>query len=78
MVRTKTTIEVWNRCECGRVLHSIREGQRGLCASCWFSAMPKETKDSVNRLISMAFNPATDAEKAAAVKDVLDKLKGGA
>ena len=75
--RTKKTIEVWDRCECGRILHSISEGQRGLCSSCWVASMPKDTKASLNRLISMAFKPATDAEKDAAVKDAMDRLREG-
>jgi len=76
--REKKTIEVWNVCECGEVLHSMAggevlhsmaEGQRGTCSSCWFKAMPAEKKTAMNRLIASAFNGSSDAEKDKAVDE---------
>lgn len=71
-------ITIHDRCttpQCGKVLHSIREGESGLCAACAFKAMPDDTKRAMNRLLSLAFKPATDAEKDAAVKDAMEKVK---
>lgn len=72
------TITIHDRCTtaaCGRVLHSIKEGESGLCASCWVKAMPPDTRTAMNRLIAAAFKPTTDAEKDAAVDDALAKLR---
>lgn len=73
-LREKKTIEVWNICECGEVLHSIIEGTRGKCGGCWLKDMPKVTKAAMNRLIAAAFKPTTDDEKAKLVEEALDKL----
>jgi hypothetical protein len=72
------TITVHDRCttpDCGRALHSIREGESGLCSSCWVKTLPADTKRALNRLVAVAFNGAGAAEKEAAVKDAFDKLK---
>lgn len=71
------TITVHDRCtteSCGRVLHSISEGERGLCSSCWVKGLKPETMKSLNRLIASAFNGASDAEKDAAVDDAFKQL----
>lgn len=72
--RSKRTVEIWDRCECGKTLHSISEGVRGTCSTCWFKTIPSDTKKSLNRLIAAAFNGSTDAEKDAAIKDALQKF----
>lgn len=75
--RQKETIEVWNVCECGRILHSMVEGQRGTCSSCWFRSMPKDTKAAMNKMIGAAFRdePATEEEKSDLIDDAFEKLK---
>lgn len=73
--RSKKTIEIWDRCECGKVLHSILEGTRGTCSSCWYAAMPSDTKKSLDKLISAAFRPSTESERDGLVDDSMAKLK---
>lgn len=72
--RTKQTAEIWDRCECGKVLHSILEAMRGECASCHWAKAPSDTKKAMKKLLSAAFTPTTDAEKDQVVKDAMDKL----
>ncbi len=72
------TITVHDRCttlECGRVLHTIREGEEGLCSSCSFKRMPSDTKSAMKRLLASAFNGSTDAEKNAVVKEAMEKVR---
>ena len=72
------TITVHDRCTregCDRVLHSILEGERGVCSSCWYKSMPADTKKAMNRLIASAFNGSSEAEKGAAVDDAMEKLR---
>ena len=72
------TVTVHDRCttpECNRVLHSIAEGERGQCSSCWVKQLPADKRQAMNRLIASAFNGATTAEKEAAVKDAFGKFK---
>lgn len=64
------TVTIHDRCiteGCGKTLHSIAEGERGTCASCWVKTMPADTRKAMNRLIAAAFRPTTDAEKDAVV-----------
>lgn len=74
--RKKETIEVWNVCECGRILHSMHEGKRGQCASCWMETMPSDTKAALNNLIGAAFrkDKPTDGEKDQLIDDAMSKL----
>lgn len=74
--RKKGTIEVWNVCECGRILHSMHEGKRGQCASCWMKTMPSDTKTALNKLIGAAFrkDKPTDGEKDQLIDDAISKL----
>ena len=68
---------IYDKCTtpgCNRTLHSISEGERGTCSSCWVSALKPETRKAMNRLIASAFNGASDAEKDAAVDDAFKKL----
>lgn len=60
---------------CGRVLHSIKEGEAGICSSCWFKTLKPETKQAMNKLIASAFNGSTDAQKDAAVDEAMKCLK---
>lgn len=72
------TITIHDRCTtagCGRVLHSIAEGERGTCSSCWFKAMPPDTKKAMDRLVASAFNGATEEQKNMAVDEAMNKLK---
>jgi hypothetical protein len=76
-VATRTVV-VHDRCttpECGRVLHSLSEAERGQCSSCWMKTIPADTRKSLNKLIASAFKPTTEAEKGAAVDDAMAKLK---
>lgn len=73
-MRVKRTIEVYDRCECGKALHSIQEGERGTCAACWFKTIPQDTKASLNRLISAALHGTTKQEKESLVDDAMQKL----
>lgn len=71
------TITIHDRCtvpECNKVLHTIREGESGLCAACGFKRMPADTKAAMNKLLASAFNGATDAQKDAAVKEAMEKV----
>jgi hypothetical protein len=72
--RTKHTIEVWNICTCGRKLFSMAEGKRGTCSSCWFKAMPADTKSAMNKLLAAVFKPTSDAEKDKLIDDAMTKL----
>jgi hypothetical protein len=72
------TITVHDRCTtegCGKILLSIKEGERGTCSSCWVKTMPADTKKAMNRLLAAAFNGSSPNEKDAAVEDALAKLK---
>lgn len=71
-------ITVHDRCTtegCNKVLHSIVEGERGICSSCWFKQMPTDTKKAMNKLLASAFNGSTEEQRGATVQDVMDKLK---
>lgn len=74
--RAKTTVEVWNVCECGRILHSLSEAQRGTCSSCWVRTMPADTKRAMNRLIASVFNGEAKDDKRARelIDDAMSKL----
>lgn len=74
------TIVVHDRCTvegCNRVLHSIHEGERGLCSSCWVKSLSPETKKAMNRLVASAFNGSTESEKSEAVDDAFKHLERG-
>jgi hypothetical protein len=71
------TITVHDRCTvegCNRVLHSIHEGERGICSSCWYKRIPDDTKKSLNKLVASAFNGSTDEQRDAAVEEAIGKL----
>lgn len=72
--RAKRTVEIWDRCECGKTLHSIAEGVRGLCSTCWFKDMPADTRASLKKLIAAAFKPTTEAEKHQVIDDAMSKV----
>lgn len=72
--RTQRTITVWDWCECGSLLHSMAEGVRGTCATCWVKAMPSDTKKALNKMISAAFKPTTEEEKSNLVDSAFEKL----
>lgn len=76
MPREQETIEVWNVCECGRILHSIAEGKRGTCSGCWVNSMPSDTKTALNKLIGAAFrnDKPSDDEKDELIDDAMAKL----
>lgn len=73
--RTQRTVTVWDRCECGRLLHSMAEGQRGTCGACWLKTMPADTKAAMNKMIAAAFKPTSEDEKGKLVDDAISKLK---
>lgn len=73
------TITVHDRCtvpDCNRVLHSIREGEMGVCSSCWFASLKPETKGAINKLIASAFNGSTEEQKGSAVSEAMKRLDG--
>ena len=75
---TTRTITVHDRCTsvgCNRVLYTISEGVRGVCASCWFKQMPTDTKQAMNKPLASAFNGSTEEQRGDAVQDAMDKLK---
>lgn len=74
--RKQETIQVWNVCECGRILHSMAEGKRGTCSGCWLKSMPKDTKAAINKVIGAAFRNSlpSDAEQDELITDAMDKL----
>lgn len=72
--RTQRTITVWDRCTCGKVLHSLSEAQRGTCSSCWLKSMPSDTKAALNQLLTLAFKPTSDEEKGKRVEVAFEKL----
>lgn len=72
--RKKEAIEVWNVCECGRVLHSMHEGKRGQCSSCWIKSMPSDTKKALSNLIGAAFRTTSDQEKDQLIDVAMEKL----
>jgi len=72
------TITVHDKCttpNCGRTLHSISEGERGLCASCWVKGLKPETRAAMNRLIRAAFDGSDEIEKGSVVKDAIERLR---
>jgi hypothetical protein len=72
------TITVHDRCTvegCGRVLHSVREAERGICGRCQYATMPADTKKAMNRLVASAFNGSTEEQKSSAVDDAMAKIK---
>lgn len=71
------TIIVHDRCTidgCNRLLHSIIEGERGICSSCYYKRMPADTKRALNKLIASAFNDSTDQQREEAVSEAVEKL----
>ena len=67
------TITVHDRCiECGKVLHSMREGESGLCGTCGFVKMPADTKRAMSKLLASAFDGSTDEQKDKAVREAMD------
>lgn len=73
--RKKETLEIWNVCECGRLLLSISEGTRGICSSCWFRSLPKDTKSALDRVIAAAFQKQLSTDDARdAIDDAMSKL----
>lgn len=73
--REKQSVELWNVCTCGAILHSISEGKRGTCSSCWIRDMDPSKKAAMNKVIAAAFNGSTNAEKDAAVDGVLQHFR---
>jgi hypothetical protein len=76
-MRKKETIEVWNVCECGRILTSISEGKRGQCSGCWVKTMPNDTRNALNKLIGAAFRKESldDKQKGELIDDATSKLE---
>lgn len=75
--REKRTVEVWNVCECGEILHSMNECERGTCSSCWIKTWTPEKKAAMNKLIASAFNGSTDAQKDAAIDEAFKHTREG-
>jgi len=72
------TVTIWDRCRtegCNRVLHSIHEGERGLCSSCWFKSKSPGYRKAMNSLLAVAFRPSTDAEKNTAIDNAMAKMR---
>lgn len=75
MERIKETIEIYNICTCGKTLHSINEGKRGLCSSCWFKTLGDTTKTAFKNLISATFKSITDEEKQKLVNNAFKAIQ---
>lgn len=73
--REKRTVEVWNVCECGEILHSMSEGERGTCSSCWVKSWTPEKRKAMGTLIASAFNGSTDAQKDAAIDEAFKQTR---
>lgn len=73
--REKATIEVWNVCACGEILHSLAEAKRGTCSSCWVKTLPADTKQAFNKLLAAAFKPTSEEEKGKLVDDLIEKRR---
>ena len=75
MTMSTRVITIHDYCiKCNRVLHSIAEGERGTCSSCWVASLKPETKKAMNRLIACVFNKSTEEEKQKAVDDAIEQL----
>lgn len=74
--RKQETITVWNVCECGEILFSMNEGQRGTCSRCWMDSMSSDTKHAMAKLFGAAFRkvPISDDEKDRLIDDAMKKL----
>lgn len=69
-------VRIHDKCtKCDKILHSISEGERGLCSSCWVETLDPETKKSLNRLVSLAFKKSSSKERELAVDDAMRRLK---
>jgi hypothetical protein len=75
--RPTRTVTIYDKCLCGRTLHSINEATRGECATCWIKHLSPDTYQAMQRLILSAFNGSTDAQKDAAVKDAFAAMEKG-
>lgn len=75
--REKRSVELWNVCECGEVLHSISEGERGTCSLCWVKSLTPERRKAMNNLLASAFNGSTDAQKEVAVEEAFKHFREG-
>ena len=72
------TVIIHDRCtneDCGRVLHSIREGESGLCSSCWVKGLKPETRTALNKLISAAFKPTIAEKKGDLIDNAIKALE---
>lgn len=77
MMATRTIV-IHDRCttpSCNRTLHTIAEGERGTCSSCWFKTLTPAVKSSMNKLIASAFNGSTEEQKSAAVDEALKRFR---
>jgi hypothetical protein len=77
----KKVVVINDRCQtpdCNRVLLGVMEAVRGECSSCWYKRTPPEEKRALGRLVSLAFMPATDAEKDEAVADAMRHVRADA
>lgn len=72
--RKQKTVQIWNVCKCGRVLHSIREATTGECSGCWMKGMRKDTKSALGKLIRATLEPTSDEEKDNLIEDAMQKL----
>lgn len=71
------TIVIHDKCTaegCNRTLHSISEGERGLCASCWVKGMKPEAKQALNKLIASAFNGSSEEQRGKCVDEAMKHL----
>lgn len=75
-MRVPRTIIVWDNCECGEVLYTLIEAERGSCAKCWFKAMPADTKEAMNQILVASLGPKkSEAERLKLIADAEEKLK---
>lgn len=76
-MRQQRTVTIWDKCECGKTLHSLAEAERGSCSHCWFVKLKPDTVKAMNRMIAAAFRPqneTTEEQKGALIDDAFQKV----
>lgn len=74
--RTIEVYEVYDVCvKCERLLHSIAEGERGTCSTCWFADLKPGTHKAIKNLIAAAFNGSAESQKDKVVDDAFKAMR---
>lgn len=73
MDRETRIVEVYDICECGRRLDSLREAERGQCSCCWMKSLPKDVSDSLLNVIKATFTRPDNTDEI--IQTAMDKLR---